>query len=142
MLWVMLVMTLCDKVCQWLSCKLKVTMLLTSPKIKIGWRKQCCIRLKNIWKSILIRLIDILEINANCSTLYFRYIMASILIWNSSVYYDVVDNDDFLGLGGVWRTFVAVIVWWLDLQLYMQSVPITTDVVSSNLDQGEVYNIM
>jgi hypothetical protein len=37
---------------------------------------------------------------------------------------------------------VAVIVWWLDLQLHMQSVPITTDVVSSNLDQGEVYNIM
>jgi hypothetical protein len=24
----------------------------------------------------------------------------------------------------------------------MQSVPITTDVVSSNFDQGEVYNIM
>jgi hypothetical protein len=30
----------------------------------------------------------------------------------------------------------------MDLQLPMQSVPITTDVVSSNLDQGEVYNIM
>jgi hypothetical protein len=30
----------------------------------------------------------------------------------------------------------------LDLQLPMQSVPITTDAVSSNLDQGEVYNIM
>jgi hypothetical protein len=32
----------------------------------------------------------------------------------------------------------------LDLQLPMQSVPITTvtDVVSSSLDQGEVYNIM
>jgi hypothetical protein len=29
-----------------------------------------------------------------------------------------------------------------DLQLPMQSVPITMDVVSSNLDQGEVYNIM
>jgi hypothetical protein len=28
------------------------------------------------------------------------------------------------------------------LQLTMQSVPITTDVVLSNLDQGEVYNIM
>jgi len=28
------------------------------------------------------------------------------------------------------------------LQLPMQSVPITTDVVSSNLDQGEVYNII
>jgi hypothetical protein len=26
--------------------------------------------------------------------------------------------------------------------LPMQSVPITTDVVSLNLDQGEVYNIM
>jgi hypothetical protein len=30
----------------------------------------------------------------------------------------------------------------VDLQLIMQSVPITTDVVSSNLDEGEVYNIM
>jgi len=37
---------------------------------------------------------------------------------------------------------VAVIVWELDLQLHMQLVLITTDVVSSNLDQGEVYNIM
>jgi hypothetical protein len=31
-----------------------------------------------------------------------------------------------------------VIVWLLDLQLSMQSVPITTDVVSSNLDQSGV----
>jgi len=30
----------------------------------------------------------------------------------------------------------------LDLQLPMQSVPNTTDIVISNLDQGEVYNIM
>ena len=37
---------------------------------------------------------------------------------------------------------VAVIAWWLDLQLPMQSVPITTVVVSSNLDQGKVYTIM
>jgi hypothetical protein len=29
-----------------------------------------------------------------------------------------------------------------NLQLPMQSVPITTDVVSSNLDQGKVYNII
>jgi hypothetical protein len=35
-----------------------------------------------------------------------------------------------------------VTVWWLDLQQPMQSVPITTDVVSLNLDQCEVYNIM
>ena len=39
-------------------------------------------------------------------------------------------------------TVVAMILWWLELQLPMQPVPITTDVVSSNLDQGEVYNIM
>ena len=38
--------------------------------------------------------------------------------------------------GGV----VTMIVWWLDLQLPIQSVPITTDIVNSNLDQGEVYN--
>ena len=35
---------------------------------------------------------------------------------------------------------VAVIVWYLDLQLPMQVVPITTDVVSSNLGQGAVYD--
>ena len=29
----------------------------------------------------------------------------------------------------------------MDLQLPMQLVPITTDVVSSNLDQGEVYTL-
>jgi hypothetical protein len=36
----------------------------------------------------------------------------------------------------------GVIVWKLDLQLPMQSVPITTYIVSLNLYQGEVYNIM
>ena len=30
----------------------------------------------------------------------------------------------------------------VDLQLPMQAVPITTDLVSSNLDQGEVYKAM
>ena len=35
-----------------------------------------------------------------------------------------------------------VVVWLLDLQPAIQLVPITTDVVSSNLDQGKVYNIM
>jgi len=37
---------------------------------------------------------------------------------------------------------MAVIVWYLDLQLPMQSVPITTDDVSLNPAQGEVYNII
>jgi hypothetical protein len=30
----------------------------------------------------------------------------------------------------------------LDLQLHMQPVPIITDVVSSNLNQAKVYNII
>jgi hypothetical protein len=37
---------------------------------------------------------------------------------------------------------VTVVVWELDLQLPIQSVPITTDAVSLNPNQGEVYNIM
>jgi len=39
---------------------------------------------------------------------------------------------------------LVVIVWWLDLQLTMQSVPITTNVVDSNPDQARCtrYNIM
>ena len=37
---------------------------------------------------------------------------------------------------------VIVIVWYLDLQLTMRSVPITTNVVGSDPAHGEVYNIM
>jgi hypothetical protein len=37
---------------------------------------------------------------------------------------------------------MVVFVWQMELQLPVQSVPINTNVVSSNLDQGEVYNIM
>jgi phosphatidylserine decarboxylase len=36
---------------------------------------------------------------------------------------------------------VVVIIWLLDLQLHVQSVPITTTVVSSNPIHGEVYSI-
>jgi hypothetical protein len=36
---------------------------------------------------------------------------------------------------------MVVIVWLLDLQLPVQSVPITTKVVSSNPVDGEVYSI-
>ena len=38
--------------------------------------------------------------------------------------------------------FLLYIHQAVDLQLPMQLVPIATDVVSSNLYQGEVYNIM
>jgi hypothetical protein len=36
---------------------------------------------------------------------------------------------------------MGVVVWWLDLQLPMQSVPFTTNVVSSIPAHGEVYSI-
>ena len=36
---------------------------------------------------------------------------------------------------------VTIIVWKLDLQLLMQSVPITTKVMSSNPAHGEVFSI-
>jgi hypothetical protein len=36
---------------------------------------------------------------------------------------------------------VVMIVWWFDLQLPMQSVPNTTNVVSLNHVHGEVYSI-
>jgi hypothetical protein len=32
-----------------------------------------------------------------------------------------------------------MVVWWLDLQLHVQSVPITNEVVSLNPVHGEVY---
>ena len=37
---------------------------------------------------------------------------------------------------------VVVLTTTMVVVLTMQSVPITTDVVSSNPDQGDVYNIM
>jgi hypothetical protein len=39
-------------------------------------------------------------------------------------------------------TIVVVIVWWLDLQLPMQSVPITTNVVSSNSTQAMQHYVI
>ena len=45
------------------------------------------------------------------------------------------------GENQVLRLIMVVIVWQLDLQLPVQSVPITTKVVSSNPVQGEVYPI-
>ena len=43
----------------------------------------------------------------------------------------------YFGIGAI----VVVITWQFDLQLHMQSVPITTNVVSSNHAHGEVYSI-
>jgi hypothetical protein len=40
-----------------------------------------------------------------------------------------------------WELSLVVVIWLLDLQLTMQSVPITTKFVSSNSAHGEVYSI-
>jgi len=47
-------------------------------------------------------------------------------------------SNPFFILGAV----VVVIIWELDLQLPVQSVPITTKVVSSTPTHGEVYSIL
>ena len=36
---------------------------------------------------------------------------------------------------------LVVIVWWLDFQLLVQSVPIMTNIVNSSPVRGEVYSI-
>jgi hypothetical protein len=36
---------------------------------------------------------------------------------------------------------MAVIVWYLNLQIPMQSVPITTEVVSANPAHGKMYSM-
>ena len=62
----------------------------------------------------------------------FKYIL---LYWQCTMYIDFIFQCQ--KINGPSRP------WWkLDLQLPMQSVPITTDGVSSNLEQGEMYNIM
>jgi hypothetical protein len=53
-----------------------------------------------------------------------------------------VTNIMIFSYGASWPCVImAVILWSLDLQLPVQSVPITTDVVSSNPVHGEMYSI-
>ena len=40
-----------------------------------------------------------------------------------------------------YRAVVVAIVWWVDLQLHVQSMSITTKIVSSNPVHGRVYSI-
>ena len=52
-------------------------------------------------------------------------------------HYVMIFVSDIRQVGSV----LVVMVWYLDLQLSVQSVPITTNVVSSNPVHGEVYSI-
>jgi hypothetical protein len=64
---------------------------------------------------------------------HLKYILSvSVMVYNVSVLYHTVK---------LYRAAVVVIVWYLDFQLPIQSVPITTNVVRSNPVHGEVYSI-
>ena len=70
-----------------------------------------------------------------------RYCVALILMSIHSAFHTMLSDNLYhvtlILIGAV----VVVIVWQLNLQLPVQSVPITTNVVSSNLAHGEVYSI-
>ena len=55
--------------------------------------------------------------------------------------FDIIIVTDALCKYIIFETVVKVVVWYLDLLLPMQSVPITTTVVSSNPTDGEVCSI-
>ena len=57
---------------------------------------------------------------------------------------NVIKTNNYCSPQIIERAVVVVIVWELDLQLPMQSVPITINVVSSNLTEARCthYNIM
>ena len=55
----------------------------------------------------------------------------------SMQHYVMIFVSDIRQVGSV----LVVMVWYLDLQLSVQSVPITTNVVSSNPVHGEAYSI-
>ena len=54
----------------------------------------------------------------------------------------VTSKMEYFRLPLVVGAVMAEIVWQLDLLLTMQLVSIITNVVGSNLDQGDVHNIM
>jgi hypothetical protein len=67
-----------------------------------------------------------------------------VLVWDRHRHLVEVDQltwsqpsslNNWISNGNSYINKKAVIVWSLDLQLTMQSVPLTIDVVSSNLDQ-------
>ena len=74
-----------------------------------------------------IKFVQILLVNLNVTTLGKR---------NFCNRYDVIIINSFLYRGRHGRNRMVV-----GFTTTMQSVPITTDVVSSNLDQGEVHNM-
>ena len=93
------------------------------------------------WRSSLVS--DIITVSSAYSiTKSFRYTFNWFSISSDNVVNPLTSFDSY-GL-------VVVVIydhdhngplWWLDLQLPMQSVPITTNVVSSNPAHGEVYSI-
>ena len=82
---------------------------------------------KIIFASLAVRLVEIW---------YFCIIylskMSIVICWTNIFYFVLMKWTS---------TYSGTVIWQLDLQLPMQSVPITTKVVSSNHAHGEVYSI-
>ena len=84
--------------------------------------------------SLVLRLLDwILELSWKCGILFFIFFVSGNYGSFFSQSITVLDYSN--------QIWAAMIVWQLDLQLPVQSVPITTKVVSSNPTHGEVYSI-
>jgi hypothetical protein len=74
-----------------------------------------------------------------------------VLVWDRHTHFVEINQltwlqssslNNWISNGNSYINKKAVIVWSLALHLPMQSVPLTIDAMSSNLDQDEVYNIM
>jgi hypothetical protein len=91
---------------------------------------------------MLVMLRYVLCLSMFCIIIYYKLVIRGFL-----VNYFINHNHKFnlsicwCYLGNVY-THLTIHACLFDGQLPMQSVRITTDVLSSNLDQGEVYNIM
>jgi hypothetical protein len=101
----------------------------------------CCIEYTSPWTGFELTTLVVIDTNCTGSSdtsSSQRFTLASSFSnsINSSTS-DTSSSQRFLSTHLLWG--VAVIVWWLDLQLPMQSVHITTEVVSSNPVHDEVY---
>jgi hypothetical protein len=101
------------------------------------------LRFKNIYCKILTQKSRCYETGKQVCCFWFRKLLLLQCFKFSSIKNNNCTWRPCFFLGNImpkWDTFVENITYLI--QLPMQSVPITTDVVSSNLDRGEVFNIM
>ena len=71
----------------------------------------------------------------------YYYVSCFLPILCHTIFPNELLTSDCISPPNILRAIVAVIIWKLNLQLHMQSVPITTKGQSSNPVRGEVYSI-